>query len=70
MIDVILASLSRRPAPVIGVVQEFSNCIALDGTRIPIGRFDCRLGGYIQIGIRHTDLTKRGGSSIGCGEIE
>src|SRR6266404_9109005 len=70
MIDVILAFLSRRPASVIGVVQEFPNRIPLDGARIPIRRFDRRLGGFVQIGLRHTDLAKRGRSSIRRGKIK
>src|ERR1700757_4582532 len=57
--EVLLLPRSRRPASVIGVVEEFPNRISLDGARIPIGRLDCRIGGYIQIGIRHADLTKR-----------
>src|SRR5712664_174030 len=70
MIDVILAPLSRRPASVIGVVQECANRVPLDGPRIPIRGFDGRLGGSVQIGIGHTDLAKRSGTSVGYGKIE
>src|SRR6202140_4142787 len=70
MIDVILALTSRRPASVIGVVQEFPNRVPLDGARIPIRGFHHCVGGFVQIGLRHTNLAKRGRSSIRCSKIE
>src|SRR5258708_17561203 len=70
LIDVILILRSRRSASVIGVVQELPNRLPFDRARIPIGGFNRRIGGFIQIGIRHANLAKRPRSSIGYREIE